>query len=103
MGKNRAYKSHENNSKLRKIVHYILDVLEALFAFRLIFKFLGANPQNRFVSLIYTISGVFLTPFSGIFRTTTKKAIETMSVLEPITIIAMIVYVLICIWNSEFK
>ena len=81
--------------KLRKIVYYILGVLEILFAFRLIFKLLGANPESTFVSLIYTISGAFLTPFSGIFRAAVNKGIETKSILEPTTIIAMIVYALI--------
>lgn len=80
---------------LKRIVYYILGVLEALFAFRLVFKLLGANPGSAFVSLIYTISGAFLAPFSGIFRSAVNKGIETVSVLEPTTIIAMIVYALI--------
>jgi hypothetical protein len=95
MGKNSIYRSHEDNLKLRKTVYYILGVLEVLFAFRLIFKLLGANPGSTFVSLIYTISGAFLAPFSGIFRAAVNKGIETKSVLEPTTIIAMIVYALI--------
>jgi len=64
-------------------------------AFRLIFKILGANPEHTFVSIIYNISGAFLAPFSGIFRTSVTKGIETKSVLEPATIIAMIVCALI--------
>ena len=95
MGENKVYRSPENNLKLRKIVYYILGALEALFAFRLIFKLLGANPGSTFVSLIYTVSGAFLAPFSGIFRAAVNKGIETKSVLEPSTIIAMIVYALI--------
>jgi len=84
-----------NNFKFRKIVYYILGIIEAFFAFRLMFKLLGANPGSVFVSLIYTVSGAFLAPFSGIFRTAVTKGIETKSVLEPATIIAMIVYALI--------
>jgi hypothetical protein len=95
MEKNRVYRFHANNLKLKKIVYYILGVLESLFAFRLIFKVLGANPESTFVSLIYTISGAFLAPFSGIFRSAVNEGIETKSVLEPTTIIAMIVYALI--------
>jgi hypothetical protein len=91
----RVYRTHENYLKLRKIIYYILGVLEALFAFRLIFKLLGANPESTFVSLIYTISGVFLAPFNVIFSPAVTKGIETQSVLEPATIIAMIVYALI--------
>jgi uncharacterized membrane protein YuzA (DUF378 family) len=85
----------ETNRVLRKIVYYLLGVLEVLLAFRLVFKLLGANSGGTFVSLIYTISGVFLAPFSGIFRTAVNNGIETKSVLEPATIIAMIVYALI--------
>jgi len=95
MENDKVYKSRDNNSKLRKIVYYILGILEVIFAFRLVFKLLGANPESTFVSLIYTISGAFLTPFSSIFRTAVTKGIETKSVLEPATIIAMIVYALI--------
>ncbi|WP_291637231.1 YggT family protein [Clostridium sp.] len=94
MEKNTDYRSNENNLKLRKIVYYILGIIEAFFAFRLVFKLLGANAGSTFVSLIYNISGVFMAPFSGIFRTAVTKGIETKSVLEPATIIAMIVYAL---------
>ena len=95
MENNRAYRSKDNNLVLRKIVYYILGAFEALFAFRLIFKLLGANPGNAFVSFIYTISGEFLAPFNGIFRSAVTKGIETESVLEPTTIIAMVVYAVI--------
>jgi len=95
MEQDEAYKSRDNNYKLRKIVYYILGILEALLAFRLIFKLLGANPGSTFVSLIYTISGAFLAPFSGIFRSAVTNGVETSAVLEPSTVIAMIVYALI--------
>ncbi|SPF36165.1 conserved membrane hypothetical protein [Candidatus Desulfosporosinus infrequens] len=85
-------KANHGNLQVRKIVYYILGVLEVLFAFRLIFKLLGANSQSPFVSFIYTVSQAFLSPFSGIFRSTVTKGFETQSVLEPTTIIAMIVY-----------
>src|SRR5674476_748653 len=79
----------------RRIVYWILGILEALLVFRLVFKLLGANAGGSFVSVIYSISGFFVTPFSGIFRTAVTQGIETKSVLEPATIIAMIVYALI--------
>jgi len=91
----RVYRTHENYLKLRRIVYYILGVLEVLFAFRLILKLLGANPVSGFVSFIYTISGVFVNPFSGIFTTVVSNGDKTTSYLEPATIIAMIVYALI--------
>lgn len=81
--------------KLKKIVYYILGVLEVLLVFRLILKLLGANPSSSFVSIIYTVSRILLAPFSGIFRTAVTEGLETQSVLEPANIIAMIVYALI--------
>jgi len=95
MERDKVNRSRDNNSKLRKTIYYILGILEVIFAFRLVLKILGANPESTFVSLIYSISGAFLAPFSGIFRTAVTKGIETKSVLEPATIIAMIVYSLI--------
>ena len=88
-------KTGQGNFKARKIVYYILGVLEVLLAFRLVFKLLGANPQSPIVSFIYAISQAFLSPFSGIFRSAVTKGIEAQSVLEPTTIIAMIVYAVV--------
>ena len=78
-----------------RIVYYILGVLEALLGIRLILKLLGANPKSAFVSFIYTVTGVLLAPFNGIFRTAVTSGIETKSVLEPANIIAMLIYALI--------
>jgi len=95
MERTRVYKTNENYLKLRKIVYFILGILEILFALRLVFKLLGASHSSAFVSLIYSLSGFFQTPFDYIFRTAIANGIETRSVLEPATIIAMIVYALI--------
>jgi glucan phosphoethanolaminetransferase (alkaline phosphatase superfamily) len=84
------------SQKARKIIYYIFGILEVLFAFRLVFKILGANPQSGFVAFIYSITKLFLTPFAGIFRMAVSNGIETQSVLEPTLIIAMIVYAALC-------
>ncbi len=78
-----------------RMVYYILGVLESLLAFRLVFRLLGANPESGFVSFIYSVTNIFLVPFEAIFRTATTEGIETSAVLEPSTLIAMIVYALI--------
>jgi hypothetical protein len=83
------------NRIIRNTTYFIIGVIEFLLAFRLVFKILGANSGGTFVSLIYSISGVFLASFNGIFGTTVNNGIETKPVLEPATIIAMIVYALI--------
>ncbi len=85
----------QGNLKAIKIVYYILGVFEILFAFRLVFKLLGANPESTLVSFVYSVSQTFLSPFTGIFRSAVTQGIEAQSVLEPTVIIAMIVYALV--------
>lgn len=81
--------------KAQQIVYYILGILEVLFAFRLVFKLLGANPYSGFVYFIYSVTGIFLSPFISIFRSPVSRGIETQAVLEPSTIIGMIVYAIL--------
>ena len=49
MEENRVYRTDAKYLKQRRIVYYILGILEALFAFRLVFKLLGRNPGSIFV------------------------------------------------------
>ncbi len=85
------------NAEPKKIVYFILGILETLFAFRLVLKILGANPSSLFVSAIYNITHVLLFPFEAIFRSASTTGIETKAVLEPSTIIGMIVYALLAL------
>ena len=64
-------------------------------AFRLVLKLLGANAGSAFVGLIYGLTGVFILPFEGIFRKGITQGIETVSVLEPSTLVALLVYAVI--------
>lgn len=91
----RVRSSRNINIKLRKIVYYFLGVIESLLAFRLIFRVLGANPEGAFVSLIYSITEFLQAPFGGIFRSAVTAGIETRSVMEPTTIISMVVYAIV--------
>lgn len=88
-------KNFEGSFTAERIVYYILGIIEVLLGFRLVFKLLGANPDSGFVSFIYEKSQVLLAPFTAIFRAETAPGIETTAVLEPSTIIAMVVYTLI--------
>ena len=88
-------KTDKESFTSRRVIYYILGVLEVLLGFRLIFKLLGANPNSGLVSFVYSITKVFLAPFTAIFRSATTEGIETKAVLEPSTIIAMLVYALI--------
>lgn len=88
-------KTEDGTVKAKRIVYYVLGVLEVLFAFRLVFKILGANPWSGFVSFIYAVTQVFLAPFISIFRPGVTRGNMTQAVLEPATVIGMIVYAIL--------
>lgn len=79
------------NHRQQNVVYYILGVIEVLLGLRLLFKLLGANSGNAFVNFLYSLSGIFVLPFYGIFRT----VVSTGSVFEPATAVAMIIYAII--------
>lgn len=81
--------------KTRHSIYFVLGVIEVLIGFHFIFKLLGANPQNGFVSFLYSISGIFTAPFSGIFDPFVSNGLVAKSVFEPAAIIAMTIYAII--------
>lgn len=80
---------------MERLVYFLFGILEVLLAFRLIFKLAGASLTSAFVRFIYGLSGIFILPFEGIFRSAVSQGIETKSVLEPATIVALIVYAVV--------
>ena len=50
---------------------------------------------SGFVSLIYGSTRIFILPFEGIFRRGTTQGIETTAILEPSTLVAIIVYAIL--------
>lgn len=74
------------------LIYFFLGVLEILLAFRLVLKLAGASVASSFVGLIYGLTGVFILPFEGIFRRGYTQGIEETSILEPSTLVALIVY-----------
>jgi uncharacterized protein YggT (Ycf19 family) len=75
----------------RRIVFYLLDVLEALLAFRFFLALLGANPASPFVQFIYMASEPFVYPFRGIFPQVSAQG----AVLEWAVLLAMVVYAVV--------
>lgn len=84
-----------NTQSLGYLVYFIFGILEVLLAFRLAFKLAGASTASAFVRFIYSITGIFILPFEGIFRRGIARGAETTSILEPSTIVALVVYVLL--------
>ena len=76
-------------------IYFILGVIEILLAFRLILKLMGANVISAFVQSVYGLTSIFVYPFEGIFRRAYAPGVETTSVLEPATVVALIVYAII--------
>src|SRR3990170_3086566 len=77
------------------LIYFFFGALEILLAFRLVLKLMGASISSTFVGLIYGLTGIFILPFEGIFRRGYTQGIETTSVLEPSTLVAIIVYAVI--------
>jgi hypothetical protein len=74
------------------LIYFFFGVLEILLTFRLVLKLAGASTFSAFVGLIYGVTGVFILPFEGIFRRGFTQGVETTSVFEPSTLVAIIVY-----------
>src|SRR4030066_2235575 len=77
------------------LIYFFFGALEILLAFRLVLKIMGASLSSSFVGLIYGLTGIFILPFEGIFRSGFAQGVETTSVLEPSTLVVLIVYAIL--------
>lgn len=84
-----------SSQNIEYFIYFIFGVLEILLAFRLVFKLAGASTTSAFVRFIYGLTGIFIQPFEGIFSRGVSQGIETTSILEPSTLVALVVYALI--------
>jgi hypothetical protein len=75
-----------------RLIYFLFGALEILLVFRLIFKLAGASHGSYFVGMIYSLSGIFIMPFYGIFRQAVAEGVETTAILEPATLVAILVY-----------
>ncbi len=91
--KNTSFKNEATSSQtVEYLIYFLFGFLEILLAFRLVLKLTGASMSSAFVGLIYGLTGIFILPFEGIFRRGFAQGVETTSVLEPSTLVAIIVY-----------
>lgn len=75
----------------QRIIWFFVGVITALLALRFILLLLAANRDAGFVDFVYTVSGLFVAPFIGIFGEPTYGQ----SVLEVSSLLAIVVYALI--------
>lgn len=73
------------------LIWFAFGVLEALIGLRVIFRLIGANPQNPFANFIYNSSRLYLVPFASL---TANPAVDGL-VLEITSMMAMVIYALI--------
>ena len=91
--KNTAIKNTATGSQtVEYLIYFFFGMLEILLVFRLVLKLTGASIASSFVGLIYGLTGIFVLPFEGIFRRGYAQGVETTSVFEPSTLVAVIVY-----------
>ena len=77
--------------KTQQIIYLILGVMEGLITIRFLLRLFAANPNAGFAQFIYGVTGPMMAPFYGLFATPQFES----SVLEVISIVAMLVYALI--------
>lgn len=88
-----------NSQTVEYLVYFFFGALDILLAFRLILKIMGASMSSAFVKLVYGLSGVFILPFEGIFRRWFAQGVETSSIFEPSTLVAIAVYAVLA-WGT---
>lgn len=76
-----------------QIAWYVLSLLEVALLFRFVLKLMGANPGAEFTSFVYGFTWPFTAPFLAVF----PKTIVQGSIFEWTTLLAMLVYWMICL------
>lgn len=84
-----------DTSITKRIILVAFGIIEVLLGARFIFKLAGANPENTLINMLYRITNPMVVLFESIFSSATNDGLETTSVFEPGTLIAMIVLALI--------
>ncbi len=76
----------------KTIIYFLLGALEVILLLRFIFRLLGANAYNNFISFLYGLSHPFVVPFNGIFN---DQTLGKGGVFEFSTLVAMVIYALL--------
>lgn len=74
----------------KRIVGVIFSAVEIILGLRFIFKLLGANAENSFITFLYGVTGFFVKIFEGIFSQVTVNE-SSGAVFEPATLLAMLI------------
>ena len=77
----------------QRVIYYIGGVIVALLVVRLLLQLFGASQISDFVNFVYSLTGIFVMPFFGIFGEPTFGQ----SHFETSTLVAIVVYSLVII------
>lgn len=78
----------------RRIIYYVVGVISALLALRIVLLLLAANSDSGFVDFVYALSGFFAMPFYGMFN---YQPSYGQSIFEISSVVAIVVYGLVAI------
>lgn len=73
-----------------RVVWYIAGFIIILLALRIVFLLLGASQASGITGFIYTVSGVFAAPFTGIFPTPANGV----NAFDTASLVAIVIYAL---------
>ena len=77
--------TNQTSSIVQRIVGIGFGIVQISLLFRLVFKWLGANPQNGFVQSLYAVTQLFVGFFEGIFSRVVTNGEQTSGYFEPAT------------------
>jgi uncharacterized protein YggT (Ycf19 family) len=77
--------------RAERVIWFVTGLIAGVLAIRFVMKLLGASTQADFVRFIYGVTGPLVGPFRGIFVATGAGN----NILEPESLIAIAIYLLI--------
>lgn len=77
--------------RLVQIIYILTFMVDVLLVIRFVLKLLAANPQAAFTAFIYGVSDPLVQPFTGVFPNATQRG----NVLEPASLLAIVIYSLV--------
>lgn len=80
------------SDRLSNFILLVFGVLEVLIGLRVVLKMIAANPLNQFAEIIYQLTNPLVRPFTTLVTNLTSGTM----VIEITSIIAMVVYALLC-------
>jgi YggT family protein len=75
-------------------VYLLVGLLEILLGLRFLLRVSGANAENSFAQVIYSLSAPFVAPFSTLFVSPTSS--DAANIFDVNVLIAMLVYAIAC-------